>query len=80
MTDTTTAASGIRQPQHRSRKPDLGERIEFRLLVAVSFAACLIGFALRRISGRAPKGSSYWSCVTEARSAAYAAAGYAYHN
>jgi hypothetical protein len=63
----------------RLRKPDFSERLEFRLLVAVSFAVCLLGFAVRRISGRAPKGSSYWSCVTEARAAAYAAAGYAFH-
>jgi hypothetical protein len=83
MSTTTAQAGETMQASTRSvarlRKPEFTERLEFRLLVAVSFAVCLLGFAVRRLTGRAPKGSSYWSCVTEARSAAYAAAGYAFH-
>jgi hypothetical protein len=56
------------------------ESWEFRAIVAVSFAACLIGTTVRRLSGRAPKGQSYMSCISDARSAAYAAAGYAFHS
>ena len=67
------------QGKRRSNRKSMAETIEFRFIVAVSFAACLVGFALRRISGRAPKGASYMSCVTDARNAAHAAAGYAFH-
>jgi hypothetical protein len=67
------------QGKRRSSRKSMAETIEFRFIVAVSFAVCLIGFAFRRISGRAPKGASYMSCVTEARAAAHAAAGYAFH-
>jgi|JI8StandDraft_2_1071088.scaffolds.fasta_scaffold256726_2 hypothetical protein len=79
MSDMTSASTGPARNSIRSRKPDLSERIEFRLLVAVSFAVCLMGAVARRLTGRAPKGQSYWTCVTDARSAAYAAAGYAFH-
>jgi hypothetical protein len=67
------------QGKRRGSRKSMAETIEFRFIVAVSFAVCLIGFAARRISGRAPKGSSYMSCITEARAAAHAAAGYAFH-
>lgn len=79
MTPETAMARPATKSSARLRKPDFSERLEFRLLVALSFTVCLAGFAVRRISGRAPKGSSYWSCVTDARSAAYAAVGYAFH-
>lgn len=79
MNTNTAMARPATRTAARLRKPDFSERLEFRLLVALSFAVCLAGFAVRRLSGRAPKGSSYWSCVTEARSAAYAAVGYAFH-
>ncbi len=67
------------QSKRRSNRKSMGETIEFRVIVAISFAVCLLGFAARRISGRAPKGASYMSCITEARAAAHAAAGYAFH-
>lgn len=70
---------GAREGKRRNSRKSMAETIEFRFIVAISFAVCLIGFAFRRISGRAPKGSSYMSCITEARAAAHAAAGYAFH-
>jgi hypothetical protein len=80
--DTATGFQPVKTSSRSSarlRKAGFGERLQFRLLVALSFAVCLFGFALRRIAGRAPKGASYWSCVEDARSAAYAAVGYAFH-
>jgi hypothetical protein len=56
------------------------ESWEFKAIVAVSFVACLIGTTVRRLAGRAPKGQSYMACISDARSAAYAAAGYAFHS
>ncbi|MCU0831656.1 MAG: hypothetical protein MUC58_09115 [Rhizobiaceae bacterium] len=83
MSETIQSGTSVAAPATRSsarlRKPSFAERLEFRLLVTVSFAVCVVGFAVRRITGRAPKGSSYWSCITDARAAAYAAAGYAFH-
>jgi hypothetical protein len=78
MSDTAIDVKSTPQA-HRAWRKSAAETWQFRLLVALSFTVCLFGFALRRIAGRAPKGASYWSCVTEARSAAYAAAGYAFH-
>jgi hypothetical protein len=70
---------GAHQGKRRSSRKSMAETIEFRFIAALSFAVCLIGFAARRISGRAPKGQSYMQCVRDARSAAHAAAGYAFH-
>ena len=75
MTEVT-ATTGKR----RQSRISMAETIEFRFIAALSFAVCLIGFAARRISGRAPKGQSYMQCVRDARSAAHAAAGYAFHS
>ena len=79
MSDITASAFSGKTSQRRQRRMSVSESIEFRALVALSFGFCLIGFALRRISGRAPAGSSYLSCITDAKSAAYAAVGYAFH-
>ncbi len=68
------------QGKRRQSRISMAETIEFRFIVAVSFAVCLIGFAARRISGRAPKGQSYMQCVRDARASAHAAAGYAFHS
>ena len=76
MTELSTATTGKR----RQSRISMAETIEFRFIAALSFAVCLIGFAARRISGRAPKGQSYMQCVRDARSAAHAAAGYAFHS
>jgi hypothetical protein len=67
------------QGKRRSSRKSMSETLEFRFIVALSFAVCLIGFAVRRLSGRAPKGASYMSCISDARAAAHAAAGYAFH-
>jgi hypothetical protein len=66
--------------KRRQSRKSVAETIEFRFIAGLSFAVCLIGFAARRISGRAPKGQSYMQCVRDARSAAHAAAGYAFHS
>jgi hypothetical protein len=78
MSETMTGMAVDAPRSARSRKPTWNERIEFRLLVVLAFTFCLVGYALRRIAGRAPKDKSYWSCVTDAKSAAYAAVGYAF--
>jgi hypothetical protein len=75
MAEVSTATNGKR----RQSRISMAETIEFRFIAALAFAVCLIGFAARRISGRAPKGQSYMQCVRDARSAAHAAAGYAFH-
>ena len=72
---TTTAVENTT----RSRRKSMSDTVEFRFIATLSFVVCLIGFAARRISGRAPKGQSYMQCVRDARSAAHAAAGYAFH-
>ena len=74
MTEVTATTT-----KRRQSRISMAETIEFRFIAALSFAVCLIGFAARRISGRAPKGQSYMQCVRDARSAAHAAAGYAFH-
>lgn len=76
MSEISTIPS---QGKRRASRKSFAETIEFRVIAGLSFAVCLIGFAARRLSGRAPKGQSYMQCVRDARSAAHAAAGYAFH-
>ena len=74
----TEVLSTANQAKRRQSRISMAETMEFRFIAAVSFAVCLVGFAARRISGRAPKGQSYMQCVRDARASAHAAAGYAF--
>lgn len=62
------------------RAANARDRLEYRLLVALSFVLCLGVAAVRRLlsGGRAAEGSGRQSVIAEARSAAHAAVGYAF--
>lgn len=68
-----------RNPAH-SRHVDTGDRIVFSLLLSIAYPVCLLSAISRRMFGMFRDGSpqSGESVFTEARSAAYAAVGYAF--
>lgn len=55
-----------------------GDRIQYRLLVAVSFLLCLVVALAGRVFGAGRGRVTGQSVFQEAKSAAYAAAGYAF--
>ena len=63
----------------RSRLP-AADRLEYRLLLWISFTACLVFISARRMISvfAARSGVPEGSVVEEARAAAYAAVGYAF--
>ncbi|MBO6757564.1 MAG: hypothetical protein JJ902_14625 [Roseibium sp.] len=67
--------------RHRSRVNDWRDRVEYRLLVALSFVICLAMVTVRRMAsvlrGR-PRSETGQGVVAEAWSAAHATAGYAF--
>lgn len=60
------------------RTASMQDRITFRLLVALCFAVCLVGIAFTRVFSVGAPNQFKQSIIAEARSAAYAAAGYAF--
>ena len=70
-----------RRPAGHARHIDAGDRMVYGLLLTISFPVCLAVAILRRSVGmfRTQPPSSGESVFAEARSAAYAAVGYAFH-
>lgn len=70
-----------RKARQKGRRSSWDSRLEYRLLVATSFAVCLAMVAgqrvMRALRGRTANVSGE-SVFAEARSAAHAAAGYAF--
>ncbi|MDZ7823514.1 MAG: hypothetical protein U5K75_05355 [Ahrensia sp.] len=56
---------------------DTADRIEFRFLVVVAFTICVFAVGISRIFGAG--GPATESIFAEAKSAAFAAVGYAFH-
>jgi hypothetical protein len=70
-----------RRTAGHARHADANDRMVFGLLLAISYPICLAVAILRRLTGMFREQPPYSgeSVFTEAKSAAYAAVGYAFH-
>jgi hypothetical protein len=70
-------ARNIQRPAY-ARTAWSRDRIEYRMLVTVSFFLCLAVAAMARITGQA-SGEGGHSIIAQAKANAHAAIGYAFH-